>query len=47
MWEFSLDPREKRMVRFDFAIESPQGMEIIGLPYAEPLISGLSFSRPD
>jgi uncharacterized protein (TIGR02231 family) len=31
-WEFSLEPKEKRTVRFDFSVESPQGMEIIGLP---------------
>jgi hypothetical protein len=31
-WEFSLEPKEKCTVRFDFSIESPQGMEIIGLP---------------
>jgi len=31
-WEFSLEPKEKRTVRFDFNVESPQGMEIIGLP---------------
>lgn len=31
-WEFSLEPKEKRTVRFDFSVESPQAMEIIGLP---------------
>jgi uncharacterized protein (TIGR02231 family) len=31
-WEFVLEPKEKRIVRFDFSVESPQGMEIIGLP---------------
>ena len=31
-WEFSLEPKEKRTVRFDFSVECPQGMEIIGLP---------------
>ena len=31
-WEFSLEPKEVRNVRFDFSVESPQGMEIIGLP---------------
>jgi uncharacterized protein (TIGR02231 family) len=31
-WEFSLEPKEKRTVRFDFSVETPQGMEIIGLP---------------
>jgi uncharacterized protein (TIGR02231 family) len=31
-WEFSLVPHEKCSVRFDFSVESPQGMEIAGLP---------------
>jgi uncharacterized protein (TIGR02231 family) len=31
-WVFSLEPKEKRTVRFDFNVESPPGMEIIGLP---------------
>ena len=31
-WEFSLEPQQKRTVRFDFSVKSPQGMEIIGLP---------------
>ena len=32
-WEFSLfEPKEKRTVRFDFNVKSPQGMEIISLP---------------
>jgi uncharacterized protein (TIGR02231 family) len=31
-WEFNLEPKEKRVVRFDFEIESPQGMELLGLP---------------
>jgi len=31
-WEFLLEPKEKRTVRFDFSVESPQGMDIIGLP---------------
>jgi uncharacterized protein (TIGR02231 family) len=30
-WELSLEPKEKRTIRFDFSVESPQGMEIIGL----------------
>ena len=31
-WEFSLEPKEKRSVRFDFLVDSPQGMEITGIP---------------
>ncbi|HEX9617824.1 MAG TPA: mucoidy inhibitor MuiA family protein [Anaerolineales bacterium] len=31
-WEFTLEPQEKRVLRFDFEIESPQGMELLGLP---------------
>jgi uncharacterized protein (TIGR02231 family) len=31
-WEFTLGPQEKRTIRFDFVVESPQGMEIIGIP---------------
>jgi uncharacterized protein (TIGR02231 family) len=31
-WSFSLEPKEKRTVRFDFSIDSPQAMKIIGLP---------------
>jgi uncharacterized protein (TIGR02231 family) len=31
-WELSLEPKEKRTVRFDFSVESPQGMVILGLP---------------
>jgi uncharacterized protein (TIGR02231 family) len=31
-WEFTLQPGEKRVVRFDFEVESPQGMELLGLP---------------
>jgi uncharacterized protein (TIGR02231 family) len=31
-WEFTLQPQEKRVVRFDFEVESPQGMELLGLP---------------
>ena len=31
-WELSLEPKEKRTVRFDFSVDSPQGMEVIGLP---------------
>jgi hypothetical protein len=32
IWSFSLEPKEKRTVRFDFSIESPQAMKIISLP---------------
>jgi uncharacterized protein (TIGR02231 family) len=31
-WEFVLQAREKRSVRFDFSVEYPQGMEVLGLP---------------
>jgi uncharacterized protein (TIGR02231 family) len=31
-WEFTLEPQEKRSVRFDFVVDSPQGMEIVGIP---------------
>jgi uncharacterized protein (TIGR02231 family) len=31
-WELSLEPKEKRSVRFDFSVESPQSMDIVGLP---------------
>ena len=31
-WEFTLEPHEKRTIRFDFAVDSPQGMEIVGFP---------------
>jgi uncharacterized protein (TIGR02231 family) len=31
-WELSLEPKEKRTVRFDFSVEAPQTMEVIGLP---------------
>lgn len=30
-WELTLAPKEKRTVRFDFTVETPQGMEISGL----------------
>lgn len=30
-WELTLAPKEKRTVRFDFSVESPQAMELIGL----------------
>jgi uncharacterized protein (TIGR02231 family) len=30
-WEFSLASQEKRLVRFDFVVEYPQDMEVIGL----------------
>lgn len=31
-WELSLAPKEKRTVRFDFGVECPQEMELLGLP---------------
>ncbi len=31
-WELTLEPKVKRTLRFDFSVESPQAMEIIGLP---------------
>ena len=31
-WELLLEPKEKRTVRFDFSVESPQSMNIVGLP---------------
>jgi hypothetical protein len=31
-WELSLEPKENRTVRFDFSVDSPQGMEVLGLP---------------
>jgi len=31
-WEFTLEPQEKRNIRFDFVVESPQGMEVSGIP---------------
>jgi uncharacterized protein (TIGR02231 family) len=31
-WEITLSPKEKRLVRFDFGIEAPQGLSITGLP---------------
>jgi uncharacterized protein (TIGR02231 family) len=31
-WEFTLQVKEKRAVRFDFSVEYPQGMEVLGLP---------------
>lgn len=31
-WEFTLQPHEKRTVRFDFSVDSPPGMEIVGIP---------------
>jgi uncharacterized protein (TIGR02231 family) len=32
VWSLSLLPKEKRTVRFDFSVESPQDLKIIGLP---------------
>jgi uncharacterized protein (TIGR02231 family) len=31
-WELTLEPKEKRTLRFDFSVENPQSMEVIGLP---------------
>jgi uncharacterized protein (TIGR02231 family) len=31
-WDLTLSPGEKRLVRFDFTVEHPQGMEVVGLP---------------
>jgi uncharacterized protein (TIGR02231 family) len=31
-WELTLEPKEKRTVKYNFSVESPQGMDIIGLP---------------
>jgi uncharacterized protein (TIGR02231 family) len=30
-WELVLAPKEKRLIRFDFTIEYPQGMELLGI----------------
>jgi uncharacterized protein (TIGR02231 family) len=32
IWELSLEPKETRTIRFDFSVDSPQSMKIIGLP---------------
>jgi len=31
-WELTLEPQEKRSIRFDFVVESPQGMDVSGIP---------------
>ena len=31
-WELTLKPKEKRTLRYDFVVEYPQAMEVIGLP---------------
>lgn len=31
-WTITLAPGEKRSVRFDFSVEHPQGMEVMGIP---------------
>ena len=31
-WKLTLAPKEERTVRFEFSVEHPQGMQIIGLP---------------
>jgi len=30
-WEFNLPSKEKRLIRFDFIVETPQEMEVMGL----------------
>jgi uncharacterized protein (TIGR02231 family) len=32
MWLLELEPKEKQTIRFDYSIDSPQGMNITGLP---------------
>lgn len=32
IWTLSIDPKEKRTIRFDFSVESPQDLKIVGLP---------------
>ncbi len=32
MWTLDLEPKEKRTIRYDFSIDSPEGMNILGLP---------------
>lgn len=32
IWTFALEPKEKRTIQFDFSVESPQDLKIIGLP---------------
>jgi hypothetical protein len=29
-WEFTLSSKEKRVIRFDFIVETPQEMEVVG-----------------
>ncbi len=31
-WELVLEPKEKRSIRYDFSVEFPQAMEVVGLP---------------
>jgi uncharacterized protein (TIGR02231 family) len=31
-WELTLAPQEKRAIRFDFSVETPQALQVIGLP---------------
>lgn len=31
-WKLALAPNEKRLVRYDFSVEYPQSMEVVGLP---------------
>jgi uncharacterized protein (TIGR02231 family) len=32
IWSLALDPKEKRTIRFDFSVEIPQDLKVIGLP---------------
>jgi len=31
-WEFKLAPKEKRAIRYDYSVETPQDMVVVGLP---------------
>ena len=31
-WELAMEPKAKRVLRFDFSVDSPQEMEVVGLP---------------
>ncbi len=31
-WELAMEPKTKRTLRFDFSVDSPQEMEVVGLP---------------
>lgn len=32
IWSLALEPKDKRTIRFDFSVESPQDLKIVGLP---------------